>query len=148
MATEPEQQLQGEEKLLKEERLRAEPESQFKEALMLARSQRLNLKTDFKWAASGKKLESKYLKVFIKSGNNENPRIGIAVSSKTFAKSTERNHARRLTSAAFEELYETLPEGINILVLPKAGILEVKSQDVLSDLGSLLKNEDISNKNY
>lgn len=88
-------------------------------------------------------MESRYLKVFIREGENTEPKLGIAVSSKTFSKASERNRARRLTSAAFEILYTNLPKGINILVLPKAGISEVKSQDVLSDLESLLKNEKI-----
>lgn len=107
---------------------------------MLPLPKRLNLKTDFKWVASGKKLESKYLKIFVKPGENEIPRIGIAVSSKTFPKAAKRNRARRLASSAFEALYKDLPKGVNIMALPKAPILEVKSQDALSDLESLLKN--------
>lgn len=110
---------------------------------MLPKPQRLNLKKDFKWVAAGKKLETKYVKLFIRFGDNEIPKAGIAVSSKTFGKSSARNRARRLTSAAFEILYNTFPKGINILALPKAGILEVKSQDVLSDLEGILKHEKI-----
>ncbi|MCR4305559.1 MAG: ribonuclease P protein component, partial [Candidatus Daviesbacteria bacterium] len=93
---------------------------------MLSKDRRLNLKTDFKWVASGKKLETKYLKLFIKPGDNEIPRIGIAISGKTFKKAVERNRARRLTSSAFETLFPSLPKGINILVLPKAGVIAVK----------------------
>ena len=110
---------------------------------MLPKPQRLNLKKDFKWVASGKKLESKYLKLFIKFGDNEIVRVGIAVSSKTFGKASARNRVRRLTSTAFEAFYPTLPKSINILALPKAGISNVKSQDVLLDLGSVLKEAQI-----
>src|SRR5437870_2063461 len=68
---------------------------------MLPLSQRLNLKTDFKWVASGKKLETKYLKLFIRLGENQIPRIGIALSTKSFKKATQRNRARRVVSHAF-----------------------------------------------
>lgn len=110
---------------------------------MLPKSQRLNLKTDFKWVASGKKLETKYLKLFIKFDENELPRVGIAVSGKTFKKAVERNRARRLTSSAFEALFQGLPKGSNILVLPKAGVIAVKSSDILLDLEAGLRREKI-----
>ena len=100
---------------------------------MLPRSQRLNLKTDFKWVASGKKIETKYLTLFIKTGDNQNPRIGIATSSKVFKKANQRNRARRLVSQAFQSTYHLLPTTINIVALPKQGILEVKSAEVLDE---------------
>ncbi|MBI2338150.1 ribonuclease P protein component [Candidatus Daviesbacteria bacterium] len=106
---------------------------------MLSKDKRLNLKTDFKWAAGGKKLETKYLKLFVKVGDNEFPRVGIAVSSKVFKKATERNKARRVVSAAFESLYSSLPSTINIVALPKAGATNVKSGDILLDLEEGLK---------
>lgn len=112
---------------------------------MLPLSKRLNLKKDFKWVASGKKIESKFLKLFFKVGENQSPRIGIAASSKTFKKATDRNRAKRLVSAAFQVTYYLLPTTINIVTLPKVGILDVKSADVLSDLEEILKNEKIIN---
>lgn len=110
---------------------------------MLSKDKRLNLKKDFKWVAAGQRLESKYLKLFFKSGNNQTPRVGIAGSSKTFKKATERNRARRLTSKAFESLYSKLPNNINIVALPKAGVTSVKSGLVLLDLETALKNAKI-----
>lgn len=110
---------------------------------MLSKDRRLNLKKDFKWVASGKKLETKFLKIFIRVGDNKLAKIGIAVSSKTFKKATERNLARRITSAAFESLYSSLPFAINIVALPKAGVTNVKSGLVLLDLEEELKKEKI-----
>lgn len=110
---------------------------------MLPKSKRLNLKKDFKWVASGKKLETKYLKVFVEYGDNVMPQVGIAVSSKSFKKATERNRAKRIVSAASEMLYPRLPENINIVALPKAGILDVKSSDVLLDLEEGLRKAEI-----
>lgn len=112
---------------------------------MLSKDKRLNLKTDFKWVASGKKLESHYLKLFFKSGDNQLPRVGIAVSSKSFKKATDRNRARRLVSAALEKLYPDMLHDINIVALPKAGVLSVKSGDIVLDLEAILKHEKIIN---
>ncbi|OGE28344.1 ribonuclease P protein component [Candidatus Daviesbacteria bacterium RIFCSPHIGHO2_01_FULL_40_11] len=110
---------------------------------MLPKSQRLNLKKDFKWVAGGKKLDTIYLKLFVRFRDNQMPMVGIAVSSQVFKKAVERNRARRLTSAVFEALYSTLPQGINILALPKAGMLKVKSGDLLLDLEEGLEREGI-----
>ena len=110
---------------------------------MLKKSKRLNLKKDFKWVAKGKKVESKYLKLFIRIGENTTPRVGIALSSKTFKKATERNRAKRLVSQAFQSIYSSLPKNINIVALPKIGVLDVKSAMVLLDLEAVLKNEKI-----
>ncbi len=110
---------------------------------MLPKSQRLNLKKDFKWVAAGKKLETKYSKLFIRVGENGKPRVGIALSSKNFKKAVERNRARRLIATAFQGLYFSLPGAINIVALPKPGVLGVKSGDVLLDLEIALKHEKI-----
>lgn len=110
---------------------------------MLSKDKRLNLKKDFKWVAAGKKLETEYLKLFVKVGNNQTPRVGIAVSSRSFKQATDRNKARRLTSAAFEVLYPSLPATINIVALPKAGVIRVKSDLVLLDLEEGLKKAEI-----
>lgn len=114
---------------------------------MLPRDKRLNLKKDFKWVAAGKKIETRFAKLFINSGENTFPKIGIAGSSKNFKKATNRNRARRLVSNAFESLYPSLPPTINIVALPKQGVLEVKSSEVLQDLEEVLKREGVIARN-
>ncbi len=105
---------------------------------MLPKTARLNLKLDFKRVAVGKKLEGKFLKLFIlKTGLQ--PKVGIALSSKNFKKAYQRNRARRLTSKAFEQLYPVLPPA-DIIALPKAGILEIKSGEVVGDLNEILNS--------
>ncbi len=111
---------------------------------MLPKSKRLNLKTDFKRLISGKFIDSKYAKLYIKLENNEFPKVGIATSSKIFKKAVERNRARRLISSAIEPLYKKLPQNINILVLPKISILSVKSGDILLNLEEILENGKIT----
>lgn len=110
---------------------------------MLPNSQRLNLKKDFKWVASGKKLETNLLKLFIKYGDNSIPKVGIAVSSKNFNRANQRNRAKRLVSTAFQSLYRSLPNDINIVALPKPGVIKVKSDELTAELRRLLENEKI-----
>src|ERR1035437_5034687 len=111
---------------------------------MLAKNKRLNLSKDFKWVASGLKIETEFTKLFIKSGDNVNPQVGIAVSGKVFKNAVQRNRARRLVSSAFELLYETLPKNINIVALPKSGVVKVKSAEVLTDLKTVNYGKAIS----
>lgn len=94
---------------------------------MLPKNKRLNLKRDFLKVVSGQKNEDDLVKLFSKYGENKDPLIGIAVSSKTFKKAVERNRARRLVSKVCEDLYDRLPEGLNLIVMPKAEVLIYKS---------------------
>lgn len=112
---------------------------------MLPKSERLNLRKDFKWAITGKLTDTKYAKLYLRTGENQIPRIGIATASKTFKKATERNRARRLISQALQSIYNQLPSTINILVLPKQAVLGVKSGDVLLELQEKLKDAKIIN---
>ena len=125
---------------------------------MLPKPQRLNLKKDFKWVVSGKKLETKYLKVFYRTGDlstsntpslreSECARVGIALSSKNFKRAVDRNRARRLTSKAFETIYSKLPTNVSIVVLPKTGVLSVKSDDLVLDLEGILEKESVIARN-
>lgn len=110
---------------------------------MLPKENRLNLSRDFKWVASGKKLESKFAKLFLKTGENVSPKVGIAVSAKVFKKAADRNRAKRLVSFAFQALYSDLPKQINIVALPKSGVVEVKSDEVLQDIEEVMRKEGI-----
>lgn len=112
---------------------------------MLPQSKRLNLKTDFKWVVTGKKIETKFTKLFIKFSENLWPKVGIAVSAGVFKKANQRNKAKRLVYSAFESLYNLLPKNINIVALPKEDINKVKSTEVLLDLQQSLKYEKIIN---
>lgn len=107
---------------------------------MLPKPSRLNLKNDFKWVASGKKIDTKFAIIFIKNGSNKLPKIGVATSSKYFKNATDRNRAKRVVSSAIEVLYPKFPDNINIVVLPKSNVTSVKSQDVLLDFKKALIN--------
>lgn len=105
---------------------------------MLPKSQRLNLKADFKRVAAGKKLTSPYLTLFVKPGS-QSLKIGIAASTKNFKKAYQRNRARRLIASAFQPIYADLSQDLEIIALPKQAITSVKSNTVAEDLKKLLK---------
>ena len=112
---------------------------------MLSKDKRLNLKKDFNWVASGKRINCSFFNMFIKYGENQFPRVGIATSKNYFKKATDRNRARRLLSKAMENIYSKLPQNINIILLPRAGVIEVKSEVLSEKIGLELKNEGIFN---
>lgn len=110
---------------------------------MLPKDRRLNLKKDFKWVAAGKRATSRNFSLFIKYGENGFPRMGVATSKKNFKNAVDRNRARRLLSKAFENIYSILPYNVNIIALPKQGLIEVKSEDLSKELEDTLKREGI-----
>lgn len=106
---------------------------------MLPKFCRLNLKTDFKRVVSGKSIEGKYLKLFIKESSEiSGTKVGIALSSKNFKRAHERNRAKRLTSKAFEQIFPSLPQNLEIIALPKPAIINVKSDEVTADLKAVI----------
>lgn len=112
---------------------------------MLPRESRLNLKKDFRWVAAGQKTENGLAKIFFRFGDNPLPRIGIATSKTNFKKAVERNRVRRVISKGFEELYDFLPRGLNVVVLPKAEVLKLKSDNVTDVLKKSLAERGIFN---
>lgn len=113
---------------------------------MLPKPQRLNLKKSFKWVVAGQKLGNNYLSLYIRQGENPQSLVGIASSKSTFKKATERNRARRLVSTGFETLYGRLPAGINIVAMPRSGVLELTSAEVTKVLEELLMKGKILGK--
>lgn len=106
---------------------------------MLRKDQRLNLKIDFTWARQGLHLENQLAKIFIRFGNNEIPKVGIALSKLNFSNASERNRARRLTSQVFQELYPKLPKNVNIVVMPKKEIIKKPMAELKASLEEILK---------
>lgn len=104
---------------------------------MLSKKNRLNLKFQFKEIITGKKLSGKFGNIYLKSGENSQPKIGVVLTTKTFKAAHERNHVKRLVSTAFEKLLTKLPNNINILVVPNRRVLEVKSEELKTEYESL-----------
>jgi len=112
---------------------------------MLSKEKRLNLKKDFTWVASGKKITHPFFILFIRSGSNSLPRVGITASKSIFKKAVGRNRARRLVSAAVESLYDTFLKDINIIILPSSKVINVTSKEIEKELKSLFQKEGLIN---
>lgn len=110
---------------------------------MLPRSRRLNLRKSFHWVKLGNKLENSLIKLLVRFGSNREPKVAITSAGAIFKSSSERNRARRLISAVFEDLYLELPRNINIVALPKRKVLELSSDQLFIDV-RLLLNEILS----
>lgn len=105
---------------------------------MLPKSARLNLKTSFKWVRSGRSLDDKFCRIFLREGDNQIPKIGISTSSKVFKNATDRNRSRRLLSAAVQEIYPRLSKNINIVMMPKVNIVDSTSGEISASLKNTL----------
>lgn len=103
----------------------------------------MNLKTDFKWVTSGKLVENGLVKLFFRLGDNAFPRIGVSVSSKTFHSATSRNKVKRLVFNGFKNLYPRVVKPVNIVAIPKVGMLGLDSAKVSQELEVLLKDSSL-----
>lgn len=99
---------------------------------MLPKNQRLNLKKDFKWVAQGQKKESAHFKLFFRLGENLTPLVGIAISSKSFPKAHDRARAKRRVAQAARLIYQNLPRGLNLVIMPRVSVFE-QSPDSLAE---------------
>lgn len=91
---------------------------------MLSKTQRLNLKTGFRWVASGKSITSPSFKIFYRFGENDQPKIGVSLVSAQFKKATQRSAAKRICFSLAASAYNQLPKTINLVIMPRVQILE------------------------
>lgn len=115
---------------------------------MLPKQDRLNLKRNYSFVTGGKRLEGLNLKLSFRFGSNNQPLIGIAVSAKIFKKAVDRNRARRIISKGLEGIYQHLPPAINIVAVPKNGILKRSSFEVIKEVEELVRKFQSSNAKY
>lgn len=101
---------------------------------MLPKQKRLNLTQDYKWVASGKRIETSSFKLFLKFGENTTPKIGVALSKQSFNKANLRNQAKRISLLAVESLYEMLPNNLNLVIMPKSVCLEKSVENLKEEL--------------
>ncbi len=107
---------------------------------MLAKSQRLNLKTSFRWVASGKSITSKNFKIFYREGENIVPKIGVSISSGQFKKATERNHAKRICFNALRPYYALLRKNLNLVIMPRSQVLDLSGEELEKEFKNALSS--------
>ncbi len=113
---------------------------------MLPKSKRLNLKTSFNFIIKGQKAENSLYKIFFRQGDDLTAKVGIALKKEYFKLATDRNRARRLTSRAMEVIYPKLKEDVNLILMPKIGMLKLNSGELTDILEKELKKLDLLNR--
>ncbi len=107
---------------------------------MLPKSQRLNLKTSFRWVASGSALNSQNFKFFYRLGDNENPLIGVSIASSNFKKSHDRNKAKRIMFDLAKQNYHQLHKNLNLVIMPRSQVLEIDSKVLAQEFQNALSS--------
>ncbi|MFA5932652.1 MAG: ribonuclease P protein component [Microgenomates group bacterium] len=110
---------------------------------MLPREKRLNLKTSFNFVIKGQKVENSLYKMFFRQAEENQPKVGIALKKEYFKLAVDRNRARRLTSTALGVLYPNLKKKVNLILMPKQGVLEQSSEELTVFLEKELKRLDL-----
>jgi ribonuclease P protein component len=105
---------------------------------MLKKELRLNLKTDFKRVAAGKRLETAHFIFFLLNDNSKSiARVGVAVSKRNFRRAHERNKAKRISFKAIEANLRNLSKGVNLVIMPKSGVATTPVQELIDEIGTL-----------
>lgn len=107
---------------------------------MLSKLQRLNLKTNFRFVASGKSVTQKSFKIFYREGENEIPKIGVSIVSAQFKKATQRNKAKRIFFNLAKKYYNQLPKNINLVIMPRAQVLDLAPDDLEKQFNDAISN--------
>lgn len=97
---------------------------------MLSKSQRLNLKTNFRWVAGGKSYASKNFKLFYRLGENSDPKIGVSIATAEFKKAAQRNKAKRICFDLAKKYLDQLHKSVNLVIMPRAQVLLLSKEDL------------------
>ena len=65
------------------------------------------------------------------------PLVGVALAKKEFRKSHQRNRARRLVAEAVQRHYDRLSKGLQLVIMPKAGVLEIPVEELSNEFGAV-----------
>ena len=90
----------------------------------------------------GKSLANKHIVMFVLKNNKGINRLGISASKK-IGKAVVRNKQRRRLKEAFRALNPQASTGYDIVILPRAGIIEAGFLEVKSSTKHLLRKHGI-----
>jgi ribonuclease P protein component len=105
---------------------------------MLPKTNRLNLKTSFRWVASGKTYSSPFFKLFYRTGENNEPLVGVSIVTASFKQATLRNKAKRLMFELAREYLALLPNNINLVIMPKPEIFKTEDEALRKEFRNAL----------
>lgn len=107
---------------------------------MFPKNQRLNLKTHFRFVASGKFLTSRNFKLFYRLGENQAPLIGVSIVSAQFKKANLRNRAKRICFKLAGDSYDQLHKNLNLVIMPKAQVLDLPPEQLRQEFQNAISS--------
>jgi ribonuclease P protein component len=108
--------------------------------LSLKPGDKLKLKADFDHVrAGGRKFSARLLVAVVSETPDSKTRCGVVCGRKFSPKAVERNRARRLLWESFRLLKPRISP-CHMILIPRAGMLQAKTQDSMSQLERLLKD--------
>lgn len=112
---------------------------------MLPKKLRLDLGQEFDKVVVGQKLENDLVKIFFIWDEDGQIKVGIAPPRQVFKRAVDRNRAKRLVATALQVLYSQLKKGLRVVVIPKDGVLRLKSSQLTLRIEQLLKKYGLLN---
>lgn len=118
-----------------------EKHSPFEIYRMLSKENRLTKKAEFAEVLKrGRVFQSEpFGAAVLETSDQAPPRVGIIVSTKISKLATQRNRAKRLLREAIKGEIGSLAPGTKLVFLAKKAILGVGQEDVLKEVGNLIK---------
>lgn len=107
---------------------------------MLPKSKRLNLKRNFNWVISGKKVETTLFKLFYRIGENTKPLVGVTIPKHVIKKAQDRNNIKRFIYRAVSQFYTDLPNNLNLVIIPKGDISKKQIDQLIGELNVIKIN--------
>ena len=105
---------------------------------MLKKNRRVNLKTEFKRIAQGKRLETEHFVFFtLQTKELHDVRVGVAVAKKNYRHAHERNKVKRICFTVIENVMERLSKGMNLVIMPKLGITRTSTKALIDEINTL-----------
>jgi len=102
------------------------------------KSARLLLRAQYKYFHRNSiRLFGEQISIDIRQGKSISAKLGITVSRK-FGKAHHRNRFKRVVREAFREIYLSLPQNLEMNVIPRKNGVSTSKQAVIDDLQSLL----------
>lgn len=90
----------------------------------------------------GKKVVSRAMVLHYYPNRTGETRLGITVS-KAVGKAVQRNRAKRLVRACWQEAKQTIKPGYNVIVVARTALAQMKQRDAMANLEYCLKKSEL-----
>lgn len=114
------------------------PQSRSQKTLRLKfpKAARLRSRSDYRRVLKAScRIQGESICIDFYRGSSPVPKLGITVSKK-YGKAHARNYFKRLVREAFREISPSLPQGLEINVLPLHGLTQPSKKGIIKDLNS------------